>query len=409
MIKLNKQKPIIIATVAVFALIILCSTASADTRLFGTFGAGSYSEGSHNDPNSAPGLYYHSGYDGIGYVGGTHMYGQTWGRVQKTVYFNEDCNVDVQVHSSWSGTPGDEYLRLYVNGSPVGSDWLLTGGFYHTWSNVSFTEGNRVVALQFGTSNPYSVHTTMYYVSNQHWEFYDLTLLNDKSLVYGVVTDQDNVVIQSVAVNVGGYEVTTDSIGYYQVIVNDSDTYSVSASKTGYTDYSGSVTVSTSDVEKNIQLQGPTLSNITILSTTDNLISIGWDLDNITDTVKVYRDTNTNLIGQSTGTLYTDSNLAPGTSYDYWLEPWVGASSGSKYPISGNTKSGGGPGPDPTPQPTPQPTSYPEPDHGGGSVFIGDVHITIPDFFSSPLWIIAIFMLLSLAIVTIAAEHGKKK
>lgn len=152
------------------------------------------------------------------------------------------------------------------------------------------------------------------------------------------------------------------------------------------------------------------LSNISILSTTDNSITIGWDASENVDNVKIYRDTNTNLIGQSTGSTYSDINLAPGTKYDYWLEPWAGTTSGSKYPISGNTdSSGGGSGPDPTPQPTPQPTSYPEPDHGGGSVFMGDLHITIPDFFNSPLWIIAIFMLLSLSIVTVAAERGKKK
>lgn len=79
------------------------------------------------------------------------------------------------------------------------------------------------------------------------------------------------------------------------------------------------------------------------------------------------------------------------------------------------------PSPTPTPEPTPETPEFPitipdivpdiklDPDTGGYDITIGETHITVPEFFISPLWIIAIFMLLSLLVVGIAVEIGGKK
>lgn len=268
-------------------ILILLPSCAADTRLFGTFGAGSYTE---NDPHG--GLSYHSGYDGIGYTTGNSINGGTWAQVRKSVYFSKDCNVDIKVHSSYSGSATSRYLAFYVDGSSVES-WQLTS-FYHTVHNVPFTEGNHIIALRFGMSG--ASYNYASYASNQHWEITDLTLLNGNHLIYGLVNDTDNNPLNSVTVTVDGSSVSTDATGYYQIITA-AGTHTITASKSGYTTNSSSITVAASDVEYNIQLSdtstldGYVTNNLgDSISSTSVLLSngAGSDTSNITGYYNIF-------------------------------------------------------------------------------------------------------------------------
>lgn len=101
----------ILLVLLLLSFLIFLPTCNADTRLFGTFGAGSYSE-----DDEMGGLSYNAVSDGIGYTTGHSINGGTWAKIQKTVYFSKDCEVDVEVHSSYSGSATSRYLAFYVDG-----------------------------------------------------------------------------------------------------------------------------------------------------------------------------------------------------------------------------------------------------------------------------------------------------
>ena len=91
--------------------------------------------------------------------------------------------------------------------------------------------------------------------------------------------------------------------------------------------------------------------------------------------------------------------------------------------IDVQSSTGTGSGAEPTPEPTPEPTEEPEPEepapgvsfpsvrpsNGAYEITIGETHITVPEFFESPLWEIAIFMMGSLIFVGMVVELGGKK
>lgn len=193
------------------------------------------------------------------------------------------------------------------------------------------------------------------------------------STLSGYVTNNFNNSVSSatITLNNSGGSTTSNDTGYYEITGIPSSTYSITATSPTHQDYSDTVSI-TADTEKNISMTRltPALPNVGIIDSSESTLRIGWKENAVVDSVRIYQGTNTNLIATEDTSYvslasYTVENLDADTGYNFWLEPWDGSVSGSKYYVSGTTDGdgggGGGGGGDPTPTATgtPGPTAPP--------------------------------------------------
>lgn len=133
-----------------------------------------------------------------------------------------------------------------------------------------------------------------------------------------------------------------DATGYYEFIDVESGSHLLTIDGFVYDDYSAVLAVN-----------GPTEHNITLsrqlpILTVTNIypeqyeMLLTWERNIVVSDVKVYRGTNTNLIGTAgsgsylTG-FYQDETVDCGTPYNYWLQPFDDEIAGSKYALSDTT------------------------------------------------------------------------
>ena len=130
-----------------------------------------------------------------------------------------------------------------------------------------------------------------------------------------------------------------DATGYYEFTDVESGSHLLTIDGFVYDDYSTVLAVN-----------GPTEHNITLsrqlpILTVTNIypeqyeMLLTWERNIVVSDVKVYRGTNTNLIGTAgsgsylTG-FYQDESVECGTIYDYWLQPMDDDVEGPKYALS---------------------------------------------------------------------------
>lgn len=165
-----------------------------------------------------------------------------------------------------------------------------------------------------------------------------------------VTSDANPVNLVDIVLSKSAGNTTTNEIGYYSIPNISADTYTISATRVGYTDYTDSVTIS-DNTEKNITMTyaTPTLLSLSVLDAGDNSLLLGWKESIGADGVYVYVDSQTNLVA-TVETPYTNikmydlTNLEPGTSYNIWCKPYKDDMQGSMYYVSGTTTGGGGGG-----------------------------------------------------------------
>lgn len=170
--------------------------------------------------------------------------------------------------------------------------------------------------------------------------------------------------------NSGG-STTSNDTGYYEIADITSGTYTITATSPTHEDYSDTVSI-TSDTEKNITMTRLTpILTWTDKQTTQNDVYLKWRRNMVVDSIKIFKDTDSNLLttapaGSYLTGMYTDSNLACDKGIVYWLQPMDGSTAGPKYRIDAKTLpcDGGGGGsvaPDPTPTDTIIPGPTPPP------------------------------------------------
>lgn len=254
-------------------------------------------------------------------------------------------------------------IKVYIDGDLIYTQNLNDVKVWQHNVDVSAYSGDHSVKIECVR------HTTM-------WINLDgITAISTKNKIYGYVTSSVGGAVISAApitLNNSGGSTTSNDTGYYEITGITSGTYTITATSPTHEDFSDTVSI-TSDTEKNITMTRllPLLT-WTDKETTKNDVYLKWRRNMVVDTIKIYKDTDSNLhttaaAGSYLTGLYEDSNLACDKGIVYWLQPMDGSVAGSKYRIDTKTLpcDGGGGGsvvPDPTPGPTlPPPGPTPPP------------------------------------------------
>ena len=146
------------------------------------------------------------------------------------------------------------------------------------------------------------------------------------------------------SLNESVYSTESNDSGYYEITNIVPGTYLLTITSGNNYDYTATIDI-TSDTEHNVtvtRLPPAVISGPSIIDSSVSSLRIGWTENSVTDSVKIYKSTNTNLIyTMDTAYTYINSYIATGlgieTSYTFWIQPMDGTVSGLKYEISGTT------------------------------------------------------------------------
>jgi len=174
-----------------------------------------------------------------------------------------------------------------------------------------------------------------------------------------------------ISINLSGFNTESDDFGYYELNDIPNGNYLLTVTSGQNYDFTANLSITT-DVEYNVTVTRKLpdiISGPFIIETSQTSLRIGWTENSVTDSVKIFKGTNTNLIYTMDTSYtyinsYTDSNLECGTFYNYWIQPFDNAVEGSKYQITGETENCDISAIPPfIPEtPTPTPTETPPPD-----------------------------------------------
>ena len=133
-----------------------------------------------------------------------------------------------------------------------------------------------------------------------------------------------------------------DITGYYEFTGLEAGSYLLSINGFVYDEYTYEIDIS-ADTEHNITLtrQSPILS-ATNINPGQEYMLLTWTRNVVVSDIKVFRGSDTNLIGTVGGGsyltgYYQDESVTCGTPYNYWLQPFDDAIAGPKYALSDTT------------------------------------------------------------------------
>lgn len=146
------------------------------------------------------------------------------------------------------------------------------------------------------------------------------------------------------SIDLSGFTTESDDFGYYEINDIPNGDYLLTVTSGQNLDFTANISI-TNDLEYNVTLTRKSpeiISGPSVIESSQSSLRIGWTENSVTDSVKIYKGTSTNLIYTMDTSYtyinsYTDSSLNCGTPYDYWIQPFDDAVAGSKYEVSGIT------------------------------------------------------------------------
>ena len=232
-----------------------------------------------------------------------------------------------------------DFVVFWQGISPSGNEELYREAGASGWDRIfidtSARSGNYGNLILTGTSyNSTGFEVWLDDVSTSEAPYGDLT---------GYVHDNYGYPIGPayLSIDLSGFTTESDDFGYYELNDIPNGNYVLTVTSGNNYDYTANISV-TNDLEHNVTVTRKSpeiISGPSIIESSVTSLRIGWTENSVTDSVKIYKGTSTNLI-YTMDTSYTYINSYTATGLDcgsintFWIQPMDDAVAGPKYVIS---------------------------------------------------------------------------